>query len=73
MLGLNLLEFLELHDLEKYSFALYPYIYIYGVSKNRSFPPKWMVKITENPIKMDDFGGPPLFLETPIYKVGPCS
>ena len=29
-------------------------------------PPKWMVKIMENPIKMDDLGGPPLFLETPI-------
>ena len=27
--------------------------------------PKWMVKIRENPIKMDDLGGlPPLFLET---------
>ena len=22
-----------------------------GVSKNRGFPPKWMVKIMENPIK----------------------
>ena len=22
---------------------------------------------TENPIKMDDLGGPPLFLETPIH------
>ena len=22
-------------------------------------PPKWMVKIMENPIKMDDLGGPP--------------
>ncbi len=30
------------------------------------FPPKWMVKIMENPIKIDDLGGPPLFLETPI-------
>ena len=30
-------------------------------------PPKWMVKITENPIKMNDLGGPPLFLETPIW------
>ena len=30
------------------------------------YPPKWMVKIMENPIKMDDLGGPPLFLETPI-------
>ncbi len=28
-------------------------------------PPKWMVKIMENPIKMDDLGAP-LFLETPI-------
>ena len=36
-----------------------------GVSKN-SGTPKWMVKIMENPIKMDDLGGPPLFLETPI-------
>ena len=29
-------------------------------------PPKWMVKIMENLIKMDDLGIP-LFLETPIY------
>ena len=35
------------------------------VSKNRGGPPKWMVKIRENPIKMDDLGVP-LFLETPI-------
>ena len=35
-----------------------------GVSKNRGGPPKWMVKIMENPIKMDDLGVP-LFLETP--------
>ena len=35
-----------------------------GVSKNRGGkPPKWMVKIRENPIKMDDLGVP-LFLET---------
>ena len=27
-------------------------------------PPKWMVKIMEHPIKMDDLGVP-LFLETP--------
>ena len=27
-----------------------------GVSKNRGTP-KWMVKIMENPIKMDDLGG----------------
>ena len=36
-----------------------------GVSKNTGTP-KWMVKIMENPIKMDDLGVP-LFLETPIY------
>ena len=29
-----------------------------GVSKNRGTP-KWMVKIMENPIKMDDLGVPP--------------
>ena len=28
--------------------------------------PKWMVKIMENPIKVDDLGVP-LFLETPIF------
>ena len=28
-------------------------------------PPKWMAKIRENPIKMDDLGVP-LLLETPI-------
>ncbi len=30
------------------------------------YPPKWMVKIMENPIQIHDLGGPPLFLETPI-------
>ena len=35
-----------------------------GVSKNMSTP-KWMVKIMENPIKMDDLGVP-LFSETSI-------
>ena len=31
-----------------------------GISKNRGIsPPKWMVKIMENPIKMDDLGGNP--------------
>ena len=34
------------------------------VSKNRGTP-KWMVKIVENPIKMDDLGEHPLFSETP--------
>ena len=37
-----------------------------GVSKN-SGTPKWMVKIMEIPIKMDDLGVP-LFSETPISK-----
>ena len=36
-----------------------------GVSKN-SGTPKWMVKIMENPIKMDDLGVP-LFSETSTY------
>ena len=36
-----------------------------GVSKNHGTP-KWMVKIMENPIKMDDLGIP-LFLETPTF------
>ena len=35
------------------------------VSKNRGGPPKWMVKIMENPIKMDDLGVP-LFSEASI-------
>ena len=37
-------------------------------TKNRGvfYPPKWMVKIMENPIRMDDLGGFPLFLETSI-------
>ena len=38
-----------------------------GVSKNNGTP-KWMVKIMENPIKMDDLGVP-LFLESPTYQL----
>ena len=30
------------------------------VSKNKGIP-KWMVKIMENPIKMDDLGGTTIF------------
>ena len=42
-----------------------------GVSKNRGTP-KWMVKIVENPIKMDDLGGNPtifgnIHLRIPLY------
>ena len=37
----------------------------WGSSKNRGIP-KWMVKIMENPIEMDDLGVP-LFLETPKW------
>ena len=38
------------------------------VSKNMGIlPPKWRVKIMENPIEIDDLGGFPIFLETPIY------
>ena len=44
-----------------------------SVSKNRGFyPPKWMVKIMETPIKMDDLGVP-LFLETPTWWLGKVS
>ena len=37
-----------------------------SVSKNRGTP-KWMVKIQENPIKMDDLGGKPTILGTSPY------
>ena len=40
------------------------YLVYMGVSKNKGTP-KWMVKIMENPIRMDDLGVP-LFLETSI-------
>ena len=32
-------------------------------TKNRGFPPEWMVYFMETPIKMDDLGGFPIFLE----------
>ena len=37
-----------------------------GVSKNRGIP-KWMVKIMENPIKMDDLGGKPTIWGYPYF------
>ena len=37
--------------------------------KNSDGPPKWMVKIMEKPIKMDDLGGfPPIFGNTHIFE-----
>ena len=39
-----------------------------GVSKNTGTP-KWMVYNGKPYEQMDDLGGPPLFLETPIYLV----
>ena len=42
-----------------------------GVSKNRGvYPPKWMVKIRENPIRIDDLGVFPLFLENTHIHTG---
>ena len=55
LMGCNPMAKSSLH-MEKYVW-LFPKI---GV-----FPPKWMVKIMENPIKLDDFGVP-LFSETSI-------
>ena len=49
----------------------FPGVYM-GVSKNTGTP-KWMVKIMENPIKMDDLGGfPPIFgVDTHMYYIHP--
>ena len=45
-------------------------MYIWVFPKIGETPPKWMVNIMENPIKMDDLGGlNPLFLETPISEM----
>ena len=44
-----------------------PHFFWYmGVSKNRGTP-KWMVKIMENPIKMDDLGGKTHYFRNPPY------
>ena len=45
-------------------------LYIWWFPKIEENPPKWMVKIMENPMEIHDLGGPPLFLETPIYGKG---
>ena len=42
-------------------------IYQWMFPKIGVFPPKWMVKIMENPIKMDDLGVP-LFSETSSWE-----
>jgi len=47
-------------------FSIRSYMIHMDVSENTGYPQKWMVKIMENPIKMDDLGVP-LFLETSIY------
>ena len=49
-------------SLRKYQTSKMGIIHL-GVSKNRGTP-KWMVKIMENPIKMDDLGGTTIFGNT---------
>ena len=46
------------------------FTYLYGCFQNRGGPPKWMVKIMENPIKMDDLGVPLFFGNTHIHTWG---
>ena len=48
-----------------------PWEHDIGVSVNGGTP-KWMVKIMENPIKMDDLGENPPFKETPIWENVVC-
>ena len=45
---------------------IYPQIYIYIYVSKNSGTPKWMVKIVENPIEMDDLGGTIIFGNTHI-------
>ena len=52
-----------------YHVQIYDFISLYGCQPKNFGTPKWMVKIVETPIKMDDLGGPPLFLETPIFAI----
>ena len=54
----------EIHFFQTNMFGIYV-----DVSKNRGGPPKWMMYFMENLIKtdkMDDLGGFPIFLETPM-------
>ena len=61
-----IIHILELKLDLKYLYRIHIYM---GVSKNRGGPPKWMGKIMEPPIKMDDLGGftTPIFGNTYIY------
>ena len=53
-------------NISVYHLYMGDFFFLMGVSKNRGKnPPKWMVNIMENPIKIDDLGGFPIFLETP--------
>ena len=49
-------------------------VYLGVEPKIEDFPPKWMVKIIENPMKLDDLGGKPtIFGNTHFFHVGHCS
>ena len=51
-----------------------PTIFIYGgFAKIGVKPPKWMVKIMENSIKMDDLGGKPTILGNTHVFINPSS
>ena len=62
---------LLIQEIDTIDFSVYVFFFFsevlqhMSISNNRGTP-KWMVKIMENPIQMDDLGGNPLFLETPI-------
>ena len=45
----------------------------FGTPKGRSGVPQNGWSIRENPIRIDDLGGPPLFLETPVCTMDFCS
>ena len=46
---------------------------VYGCFQQQGKTPKWMVKIMENPIKMDDLGGKPTILGNTHYIPGDSS
>ena len=51
---------------------VFPLVKTLGWFQKRGTP-KWMVKIMENPTKMDDLGGfPPIFGSTPTLILGDC-